>query len=269
MSDTQQTRNRVGRCFRTAPRLRAPRCRRICAILRIRRREYVVSSGISRLYLLTGDKSSKREWCRSDRGGWTAWPGACSWMCAERTRVRKRTGNGFKPARGGYSVAARFGRRRVLGRGAGPGPGRARRSLTRIKLASANLRALCAGPRRCKRASPTWRRTPMKARPLAAVAAALVVVALLAPSALAHGGPPPPPPPTGAAGDGPGDVSRFDLSARTASAQPATAARRSGRRSPTASSATSTSPPTTTPTSRRCSTSSRMAGRSRTCRRAT
>jgi Glucodextranase, domain N len=37
------------------------------------------------------------------------------------------------------------------------------------------------------------------------------VVALLAPSALAHGGPPPPPPPTGAAGDGPGDVSRFDL----------------------------------------------------------
>ena len=51
----------------------------------------------------------------------------------------------------------------------------------------------------------------MKARPLAAAAAALVVVALLAPAAHAHGGPPSPPLPTGAAGDGPGDVSRFDL----------------------------------------------------------
>jgi glucoamylase len=51
----------------------------------------------------------------------------------------------------------------------------------------------------------------MKACPLAAAAAALVVVALLAPAANAHGGSPPPAPPTGAAGDGPGDVSHFNL----------------------------------------------------------
>jgi glucoamylase len=51
----------------------------------------------------------------------------------------------------------------------------------------------------------------MKARSVVAVTAALVVVSLLAPAAHAHGGPPPPPPPTGTAGDGPGDVSHFDL----------------------------------------------------------